>query len=65
LCLIEVLCSNETVACRFMGYEKLVELDVHRRAVLVLRLLNQEHHQEGDDRGASVDCQQPRLGKVE
>ncbi|KAG1062323.1 hypothetical protein G6F40_017956 [Rhizopus arrhizus] len=29
--------------------DQLVELDLHRRGVRVLRVLDQEHHQEGDD----------------
>ena len=36
-----------------------------RRAVAVLGVLDQEHHQEGDDRRAGVDDELPGVGEAE
>ena len=47
------------------GADQFVELGLHGRAVAVLRVLDQEHHQEGDDRGAGVDDQLPGVAKAE
>jgi hypothetical protein len=35
-----------------MRRQQFVELQVHGQRILVLALLDQEHHQERDDRGA-------------
>ena len=37
----------------------LVQLQLHGQRVLVLRALDEEHHQEGDDGGAGVDDELP------
>jgi hypothetical protein len=42
-----------------MSGNQLIELQVNRERLLVLRSLNQKHHQERDDRGAGVDDQLP------
>jgi hypothetical protein len=44
---------------------QLVELDMHRLGVTVLGVLDQEHHQEGDDRGAGIDHQLPGVADSE
>ena len=38
---------------------QLVELEVQRRAIAVLRVLDKKHHQERDDRRARIDDQLP------
>jgi hypothetical protein len=45
--------------------DQLPKLQLHRRAVSVLGILNQEHHQEGDNGGGCVDDQLPGIAKVE
>lgn len=45
--------------------DQLVQLDLHRGGVRVLRVLDQEHHQEGDDGGAGVDHQLPGVVETE
>src|SRR5262245_15844264 len=47
------------------GADDLVELELHRHAVAVLGVLDDEHHQEGDDRRAGVDDELPGIGKAE
>ena len=37
---------------------------MHRLGVAVLRVLNQEDHQESDNRGACIDDQLPGIGKM-
>ncbi|MNV78483.1 hypothetical protein D3C71_1719770 [compost metagenome] len=49
----------------FHGQQQIVQLQVQRAAVLVLVLLDQEHHQERDDGGAGVDHQLPGFGIAE
>ena len=45
--------------------DDLVEFQVNRQRVLVLRALNQKHHQERDDRRAGIDHELPRVGIME
>ena len=45
--------------------DQLVELDLHRSGVPVLRALNKENHQERDDRRSGVDHELPGVVKVE
>src|SRR5262249_24057368 len=47
------------------GADQLVEFDLSCLAVAVLRVLNDEHHQEGDDRRTGVDDQLPTVGVIE
>ena len=47
------------------GADQFVELGLDRRAVPVLRVLDQENHQEGDDGGAGVDDELPAIGEAE
>src|SRR2546425_5550903 len=50
-----VLELHEPGAGAFDGTKQLVELEIDRFAVTVLGVLDDEHHQEGDDRGARID----------
>ena len=44
---------------------QLVEFELHRMALTILGVLNQEDHQKGDDRRAGVDDQLPGVAEVE
>ena len=61
----QVLDADQAVARAFQGGHELVELELDGQAVLVLRLLDQEHHQEGDDRGPGVDHELPGVREME
>ena len=45
--------------------DDLVELDLNGRAVAVLRVLDQEDHEERDDRGRRVDDELPGVAEAE
>src|SRR5882724_217832 len=60
-----VLEVREDVSRRFLRADQLVELELDRLAVPVLRRLDEEDHQEGDDGGARVDHQLPAVGEAE
>ena len=60
-----VLQVHRRVARALGGADQLVELQVQRLGVAVLGVLNQEHHQEGDDRRPGVDDQLPGVGPAE
>ena len=47
------------------GLDDFIEFEVNGAGVAVLRVLNQKHHQESDDRGAGIDNKLPRIGVVE
>ena len=44
---------------------ELIKFDVHGFCIAILGILNQEHHEEGDDGGSCVDDQLPRIAKAE
>ena len=44
--------------------QQLIELDLHGDRIAVLRALDQEHHEEGDDGGARVDHELPGIAPV-
>ena len=48
----------------FQRPQQLVELDLHRDAVAVLGVLDEEDHQESHDRGARVDHELPGIAEV-
>jgi len=64
-----IVCSFESTyqprPRRLVSTEQLVQFEVDRLGVAVLRVLDQEGHQEGDDRRAGVDHQLPDIGEVE
>ena len=47
------------------GADYLVELGLYRGAVPILGVLDEEHHQERDDRRSRVDDELPRLRELE
>ena len=61
----QLLEIDQLVARALESANELVELDVNRDRVPVLRVLDQEHHEKGDDRRAGIDDELPRIGKVE
>ena len=52
---------DQFVSCRPDGANQFIELEMNGLRVAVLRVLNQEDHQEGDDGGSSVDDELPRV----
>lgn len=44
--------------------DQLIQLEMHRFSIAILRVLDQKYHEEGDDRGRSVDHQLPGIGKM-
>ena len=63
--LVQVFATDEPIAGTRLRCQELVQLEVNGNAVLVLSMLNQEDHQEGDDRRAGVDDELPRFRKPE
>src|SRR5262245_33128566 len=61
----EVLRAHEPVARPSERGHHLVELELDRERVLALGPLDQEHHEEGHDRGPGVDEELPGVGVVE
>lgn len=47
------------------GTDELVEFDLYGFAVAILRVLDQKHHQKGDDSSAGVDNKLPGVRKSE
>jgi hypothetical protein len=47
------------------GPDQFVQFQLHRGAVPVLGILDEEHHQERDNGGAGVDDQLPGIAKSE
>src|SRR3954468_8732958 len=63
--IVDLLEVEERIVRAARGADQLVELDLDRRGVPVLRVLDQEHHQEGDDRGRGIDDELPRVAETE
>lgn len=52
---------HEIVASAFHGANQFIEFEVDRFGVAVLHVLDEEHHEKGDDGGAGVDDQLPAI----
>eukprot|EP01036_Dinobryon_divergens_P040135 gene40134-53026_t len=63
--LLQLFQVQQGVVGAFGGADQLVDLDLQGLGVAVLRVLDQEHHEEGDDGGAGVDHQLPSVRKAE
>src|SRR5680860_1524428 len=63
LALVHFLKVEEDVPCLPRHADQLVDLDMHRRGIAVLRVLDHEHHEEGDNRGRGVDDQLPGIAE--
>ena len=61
----EHLCGKNFFAIKTTFFKQLVELDVHREIVAVLRVLDDEDHKKRNDCRARVDDELPRFGKFE
>jgi hypothetical protein len=62
--LVQFLDADELVGC-FARQDQLDELGLRCLAVSVLRVLENEYHEKGDDRGARVDNELPGFGMIE
>ena len=51
--------------CALDGADELVQLDLDRRAVAILRVLDDEDHEERHDRRGGVDDELPRVAEPE
>jgi hypothetical protein len=60
----EVFQIGQFVARSFIDPDQLVEFEMQRCTIVVLRVLDKKHHQERDDRGARIDDQLPGIGKL-
>jgi hypothetical protein len=61
----QVFHGDQPVAGALDGGHDFVQLELHGQGVLVLRALDEEHHEERDDRRAGIDHQLPRVRKLE
>jgi hypothetical protein len=65
LIVVELLQIEQRIVRSGHRADQLVELDLERIGVAVLRALDQKHHQEGHDRRASVDHELPGIAEAE
>src|SRR6185503_21217964 len=65
LLILELLEIQERVVRAARDAQQLVELHLHGLRIPVLGVLDQEDHEEGDDRGAGVDHELPRVREAE
>ena len=63
--LLEILQIEQRVVRTFDRANQLVELEVYSFSIAVLRVLDQEHHEKRDDRGAGVDDELPGIAEAE
>src|ERR1051325_7070700 len=61
----EVFEIDQAGSRAFDATEQFIELQMQRLGVAVLRVLDQEYHQERNDRGRGIDNQLPRVGIME
>src|SRR6266566_5829653 len=55
---------NEFISRAFDGANNLIKFQMNGFGIAVLGVLNQEHHEEGNDRRSGVDDELPGIGKV-
>src|SRR3989304_7963128 len=65
LLIVKLLEIEQRIASFLRHVDELVELDLHGAAVSILRILDHEHHEEGDERGCSVDDELPSVAITE
>ena len=56
---------DKFVSRALRGADQLIEFDLQRFRIAVLRILDEEHHQERDDRRAGIDNELPRVTESE
>src|SRR5262249_17890488 len=61
----EVFDGGKLVLGAFYRQHELGKLELYRKRVAVLRVLDQEHHQEGDDGSAGIDDELPGVTEIE
>ena len=61
---VQIFHVDQAVARAFQRRDDLVQFDVNGERVFILRTLDQENHQEGDDRRAGVDYQLPGVREL-
>src|SRR5688572_29358618 len=62
--LFQLLQIEQGIVGTVRGSNQLVELELDRYRVTVLRVLDQEHHQESDDGSPCVDNQLPGIAEA-
>ena len=60
-----VLQIDKPVACRFQASQQLIKLEVQGTRIAALRVLDQEHHEEGNDGRARINHQLPGIRVAE
>ena len=60
-----VLQIDKPVACRFQASQQLIKLEVQGTRIAALRVLDQEHHEEGYNCCAGIDYELPRIAELE
>ena len=65
LVLLKILEVKQGIVRGFVRANEFVELDMHRLSVAILRVLNEENHQEGDDGRACIYDELPGIAEAE
>jgi hypothetical protein len=60
----EIFEHDQFVAGSFDGADEFVEFEMDRFGIAILHVLDEENHQEGDNRGAGIDDELPGVGEV-
>src|SRR6266480_5273826 len=55
---------DQFISRAFDGTNDLIKFQMNGFGIAVLGVLNQEHHEEGNDRGGGVDDELPGVGKM-
>src|SRR5260221_14387032 len=61
----QVLEIEQGILSPQIGTDELVDLDLQRLGIAVLRILDDEDHQKGDDRRRRIDGKLPHVRKTE
>src|SRR6185436_20749271 len=64
LMLFQLLQIQQGVVSPCRSPQQLVQLDLHRLGIPILSGLNEEYHQEGDDRRTGIDDQLPGITEM-
>src|ERR1700722_276423 len=61
----QILYINHFIFCFVYGVDQFVQFQMDGPGIAILRILNQEYHEECDDRGAGINDQLPGIGVME
>src|SRR5580693_1058333 len=61
----QILYINHFVFCFVYRVDQFVQFQMYGPGIAILRILNQEHHQECNDRGTGINDQLPGIGVME